>query len=245
MKKTSFIWLAWCIMQTVLWNACQETDASKKGSTDLSRKTQLHYGIKINAALCGYAEIDLASNESNGKRQIQLSENTLMMISALGSKFNSEIHSITLFDSASGQFRYQKVHIKQGPTDFTAEATVANDTIFVTSTLSEETARIALDPDVLLRNYQILRFIIKDFADTEVQEMSYSYFEMRDQEIQDATFRRIGSEILNLAGSTYDALVVEENNQKTGLKTKVVGGSAKRLYVENDQLARGSFSDRL
>jgi hypothetical protein len=220
MKNLSIVLAVWLLLQTGLWSACQENRPIRDGNTGISSRSQLYYGIQINSVLCGYTVVDLEPIESNGTRELQLSESTLMMITALGSKFNSEIQSVTRLDPASGQYSYQSVHIKQGPTDFSAEATIGDGSIIVTSSLSADTSRIAFGPDVLLRNSQIMPFLIKDFADTTVLEKNYHFFEMRDQEIQGTIFRRIGSETLKAAGTSYNALVLEEINQKTGLKTK-------------------------
>lgn len=200
--------------------ACQKTYQSEDGRIDLSQQKKLYYGIKINDVLCGYAEIDFESAERDGKKLLKIDDRTFLMVSALGSKFNSEIHSVSYVDSVTGRFHYQENHIKQGPTEFSAQATVEQDTITTKSTLSERARKIAIDADVVLRNSQFFPFLIRDFSDSSINEKTYRYFEVKDEEVQETAFTRLGEEKLDLAGCEFDALVFEERNMKNGLKMK-------------------------
>ena len=208
------------ILSAILPSACQKTYQAEDGRTDLSKQKKLYYGIKVNNILCGYMEITQESAERDGRQLLKIDNNTFIMLSALGSKFNSNIHSELFVDSVSGQFVHQHNHIKQGPTDFTADASVKGDTVTVSSTLSKKTSKVFIDQQVLLRNNQFFPFLIKDFSDSSVHKKTYRCFEIRDSKIQEVVFKKLGEEKLDLAGSTFDALVFEENNQSNGLKVK-------------------------
>jgi transglutaminase-like putative cysteine protease len=208
------------IMAMVSFQACQKTYESEDGKIDLSQQKRLYYGIKINDVLCGYAEIDVQPAERDGNKLLKIDDKTFVMVSALGSRFNSEIHSVAYVDSVTGRFYYQEIHIKQGPTEFSGQASVDKDTITTKSTLSEKARKIAIEPDVVLRNNQFFPFLIRDFSDSSVQEKTYRYFEIKDEEVQETIFKRLGEETLDLAGGKFDALVFEERNMKNGLKMK-------------------------
>ncbi|HFE63563.1 MAG TPA: hypothetical protein ENK14_04000, partial [Caldithrix sp.] len=171
------------VLLALLFSACQKTYQSQDGKIDLSKQEKLYYGIKINNVLCGYSEVTQKPVERNGKKLLMLDDTTFVMLSALGSKFNSEIHSVLHVDTLTGQFVFQDNHIKQGPMDFTARATVEGDTITVVSTLSNKTDKIGIDPQVVLRNNHFMPFLIRDFADTSVHEKTYRYFEIKEQEV--------------------------------------------------------------
>ncbi|MEJ2636845.1 MAG: transglutaminase-like domain-containing protein [Calditrichia bacterium] len=220
MKASNSIIVSVILLAALAFYACQQTYQSQDNKVDLSRQSKLYYGVKINNVLCGYAEIDLQPVERDDKRLLKIDDRTFVMVSALGSKFNSEVHSVFYVDSVSGSFSYQENHIKQGPMDFTAEASVKNDTITAKSTLSDKISKIAIDSGVVLRNNQFLPFLIRDFADSSLHEKTYRYYEVRDEEVQETLFRRLGQEKLNLAGENFDALVFEEMNLKNGLKMK-------------------------
>jgi len=55
----------------------------------------------------------------------------------------------------------------------------------VISTLSDKADKIAIDSQVVLRNNQLMPFLVRDFADSSVHEKTYRYFEIKDQEVQD------------------------------------------------------------
>ena len=200
--------------------SCHDTYRRQNGKIDLSKQEKLYYGIKINNVLCGYSEITQQSDERDGQKLLKLDDTTFVMLSALGSRFNSEIHSVFWVDSVSGRFVYQDNHIKQGPMDFTAQATVIDNQIIVNSTLSQKIDTVAIDPQVILRNNHFMPFLVRDFADSSVQEKTYRYFEIKDQEVQEITYRRMPDETLKLAGGQFEAMVFEEMNQKTGVKLK-------------------------
>jgi transglutaminase-like putative cysteine protease len=218
--RANMIFVMFILTAMASFQACQKTYESQDGRIDLSRQKKLYYGIKINDVLCGYAEIDIQPAERDGKKFLKIDDRTFVMVSALGSKFNSEIHSVFYVDSVTGRFHYQENYIKQGPTEFTAQASVENNIIIAKSTLSEKISRIAIDPEVVLRNNQFLPFLIRDFSDSSVHEKTYRYFEVRDEELQETVFKRLGEEKLDLAGGEFDALVFEEMNLKNGLKMK-------------------------
>lgn len=208
------------IMAMASFHACQKTYQSENGKIDLSQQKKLYYGIKINDVLCGYAEIDFEIAERDGRKLLKIDDRTFLMVSALGSKFNSEIHSVSYVDSVTGRFHYQENHIKQGPMEFSAQASVDKDTITAKSTLSKKARKIAIDADVVLRNSQFFPFLIRDFSESSVHEKTYRYFEVKDEEVQETVFNRLGEEKLDLAGSEFDAVVFEERNMKNGLKMK-------------------------
>ncbi len=220
MQKFKTAWTVIIVMLALLFSNCQKTYQTQDGKIDLSKQKKLYYGIKINNVLCGYSEITQEQAERDGKKLLKLDDTTFVMLSALGSKFNSEIHSVFYVDSLSGRFVYQKNHIKQGLIDFNAQATTEDNRIIVKSTLSPKIDTVAIDAQVVLRNNHFLPFLVKDFADSSVREKTYRYFDIKDQEVQKTTFKRLPDEKLQLAGGEFEAMVFEEMNQKTGSKLK-------------------------
>lgn len=208
------------ILLTLLFPTCQKTYQTQDGKIDLSKQEKLYYGIKINNVLCGYSEVTQQPDERDGQKLLKLDDTTFVMLSALGSRFNSEIHSVFWVEPTSGRFVYQHNHIKQGPMDFTTEATVKKDLIIVNSTLSQKIDTVAIDPQVVLRNNHFMPFLVRDFADSSVHEKTYRYFEIKEQEVQETVFKRLPDEKLNLAGGDFEAMVFEEINQKTRAKLK-------------------------
>ncbi|GAI22970.1 unnamed protein product, partial [marine sediment metagenome] len=55
---------------------------------------------------------------------------------------------------------------------------------------------------------------------SEIQKKRYKTLEVMDAEIQESTYTKAGAEDLELAGKTYNAIILEQLNHKTGLKVK-------------------------
>jgi len=146
MKTLKMASISVAILLALLFSACQKSYKKQDGRIDLSKQEKLYYGIKINNVLCGYSEVTQQSDERDGQKLIKLDDTTFVMLSALGSRFNSEIHSVFLVDPTSGRFVYQHNHIRQGPMEFTARARVKGNQIIVNSTLSQKIDTVTIEP---------------------------------------------------------------------------------------------------
>jgi hypothetical protein len=73
---------------------------------------------------------------------------------------------------------------------------------------------------VIFGDRQLFMQLVKDFADGKVQKKTYKNLEVMEGEIQESTYTRVGTEKLELVGENYDAIVLEQLNQKTGVKIK-------------------------
>ena len=218
MKSLKDVIPVFVIVLTAMTFACQGTNQPPEQVGQSASGKTLYYGIKINDVLCGYSQVSITPFVQDEKPFLRIEDTTFVKVSALGSHFTSEIHSVMHVDSSSGQFTYQNNHIKQHPMDFKVEIHVVNDTIFTESTLSNQIGKIAIDSDVILRNNQYFSFLMQDFSDDNTLEKTYRIYEVKDEKVYPITFRRIGDERLKLAGEKYETLVLEEMNQETGLK---------------------------
>jgi len=66
----------------------------------------------------------------DGKDLIQLKQKTFVMISALGSKFNTDLKLTYFIDPKTGQFTYHDSYVKQGQTELNSAIYIENDTTF-------------------------------------------------------------------------------------------------------------------
>ncbi len=88
----------------------------------------LYYGIEINGVLCGYSEISLSPMVKDGKDMILLKDKVFAMVSALGSKFNTEVNLTYHIDPATWKFSYHDSEIKQGPTQLGSKVYINGNT---------------------------------------------------------------------------------------------------------------------
>ncbi len=180
----------------------------------------IYYGIEVNGVLCGYAELNISSMQKSGKELILLEERIFVMQKALGMEFDSEIIMVYHIDPATNQFTFHENHIKQGQVEVDMTVSIEGDTALVTSTLSSGEQTVPLSPDVILDNPLYRPFLVRDFVEKGLEEKTYSFLEIREGAVQKTTYKKVGSERMELAGKTYDALVLEGVNQDIGLKIK-------------------------
>lgn len=200
---------------------------------------KLYYGIEINGVLCGYSEISLSPMVKDGKDMTLLKQKVFAMLSALGSKFNTEIKLTYHIDSVTGKFTYHDSNITQGPAKLGSAIYVDGDTARFTSTLGNRETTIALPPDVVLENTLSFPHLIRDFVDSKLQKKSYEIFEVREAEIQKSTYTKVGTEKLEFAGESYNAVILDKLNHKTGLKVTMW------LDVENGYVLKTTYQNRM
>ena len=184
------------------------------------KSDEFYYGIEINKVLCGYAELRTSKMVKDGKDMILLEHKVFIMLSALGSNFNSEFKFTYHIDPVSGRFSYHDSEIKQGPTELSSAIFIEGDTARFTSTTSDEEKITILSPDVILENTLFFPHLKKDFVDNNLKEKSYEIYEVREAEVQKVTYTKVGTEKLELAGKVYNAVILDRLNHKNGLKIR-------------------------
>ena len=198
-----------------------------------------YYGIEINGVLCGYSEISVSPMVKDGKDMTLLKQKVFAMLSALGSKFNTELKLTYHIDPVTGKFTYHDSDITQGPAKLGSAIYVDGDTARFTSTPGNRETTIALPPDVVLENTLSFPHLIRDFVDRKLQKKSYEIFEVREAEVQKSTYTKVGTEKLELAGESYNAVILDKLNHKTGLKVTMW------LDVENGYVLKTTYQNRM
>ncbi len=179
-----------------------------------------YHGIEVNGVLCGYVETNISPAVINGKDMTLEEINIFIMLSALGSEFNTEVKSQSYIDPATGGLTYLNIDISQGEVKLGIKVVIEDNIAHYTSTMSSKPKDIELSPDVMLGDTQLFSQLIKDFTGSEIQKKRYKTLEIMDGEIQESTYTKAGAEDLELAGKTYNAIILEQLNHKTGLKIK-------------------------
>jgi len=212
LKKKSLMWLMLLLIS--FSGRCQ-------AKADKIEPQTLYYGIEINGVLCGYSQIDVSPMVKEGKDMILLKDRVFAMVSALGSKFNTEVNLTYYIDPSTGKFTYHDSEIKQGPTLLGSKVYIDGNTARFIGTPGDRETTVELPPDVVLENVLFFPHLIKDFVERKLPKKSYQIYEVRETEVQKSTYTKIGTETLELAGKSYNALVLDKLNHKTGLKAKM------------------------
>ncbi len=199
---------------------CSSSQKLAHQKTVLPKTETYYYGIEINHVLCGYSKIETSPLGKDSNNLIQLKQKTFMMISALGSKFNTDLKLTYFIDPETGQFTYHDSYVKQGQTEMNSAIYIENDTARFTTPEQKKDILTPLSSDVILENTLFFPHLKKDFVDNSLEKKTYNTYEVREAAIQKTTYTRVGTEKIELAGKSYDAIILDELNQNTGLKIK-------------------------
>ena len=180
---------------------------------------KVFHAIEMKGVLCGYSEVDVSTVVKDGKEMTLEQSKVFMMLSALGMKFNTEVNSRAYMDPSTGRATDVKVDIEQGQVKLGIKVVVENNIAHYTPMMGGKPKDIKLSPDVMLGDDQLFRQLVKDFTGGR-EKKTYKIFEVMEGEIQESTFTKAGAEKLELAGKTYDAIILDHLNQKTGIKIK-------------------------
>ncbi|NIP28256.1 MAG: DUF3471 domain-containing protein [Phycisphaerae bacterium] len=181
---------------------------------------KIFHAVEINGVLCGYSEMDISNVVKDGKEMTLEQSRVFMMLSALGMKFNTEVKTQSYIDPATGRSSDVKVDIEQGQVKVGIKVVVEDDVAHYTPVTGGKHKDIKLTQDVIFGDDQLFRQLVKDFTPGKIQKKKYKIFMVLEGEIQESTFTKAGEEKLELVGKTYDAIILDQLNHKTGLKIK-------------------------
>jgi hypothetical protein len=181
---------------------------------------KVYYAIEINGVVCGYSEVTEANIQKEGKEYIRQNINMYIMLSLFGSEFNNETKIISLKDPVTKKCYQLKGEIKQGTIKRIFGVNIKNGNAIINSSLMTEPRTISLSEDVLFGSDEVFSRIKKEFIENNASEVILNILEAIDSEIQKSTFKKIGNEKIELAGKTYNTVIIEQHNNKTGVKIK-------------------------
>ncbi len=209
-----------CAVFTLLFSFLLFSDSLLTVTAQLQTE-RLYYGIEANGVLCGYSEISISPMVKDGKEMILLKQKSFTMQSALGSEFNTELKLTYHIDPATGRFSYHDSKVTQGPIELDSVIYIEGNTARFTSTMSDEEISTVLPPEVILENTVFFPHLKRDFVDGNLEKKTYQIYEVREAEVQETTYTKVGAEKLELVGKSYDALIVDRLNHRTGLKVRL------------------------
>lgn len=186
---------------------------------DLSAE-EYYYGVRINGVTCGYAVYELSGKEIEGKEAIVLEEYFFAIVSALGSRFDTELWLTYHIDPVTGGFFYHHSKIDQGGTVLESNISIRDGSAFFNSSISEDLAPLELPDDAVLENTLMFPHLKTAFVDNGLDKKTFNIYEVREHDLQETLYTLTGRETLVLAGKEYDALILEELNRVTGLKLR-------------------------
>ena len=190
-----------------------------KNLTDTLATDKVFYAIEINDVVCGYSEMSETPVKKENKDLIEQELHIFIMLSLLGSEFNTEMNIKALIVSESRRASYIFTNIKQGATDMDIELTVSGSKATIKSQLNTEPAEMNITPETVIGSDEIFTRLKKEIYSEGKTEATYNILELIEGEIQTSEFKKTGEETISLAGKSFNTIIIEQTNTKTGLKT--------------------------
>jgi hypothetical protein len=197
----------------------------------------IYMGVRINDVLCGYSTTDTSRTDEG---ELAIEDRIFVMLSALGSRFNTEIEMTSHADPITGQVSYNKTYVKQGPNEIELEFTVRGDTAYCTSNMSPQEVKVYLPPGTLVENTFFFPYLVRDFVEGGAETMNYEILDARELKVQPWTFTKTGTETVLLAGRRYETVIIKKRNNKTMLEISMwidpETGEVLKLELPNNRI---------
>jgi hypothetical protein len=179
------------------------------------------FGIEYDDTVCGYAEITLSNEEKDGAPYTLLKHEVLMMRAALGSEFTTKIDLTYHIDPMTDQFTYHDSHVDAGDIQMDSKVVIEGDRATFSSTLNDEKTVVEFSEGVIRENTLFFPHIVRDLVVEGREKATYNLLEVREWEIQETTCTKVGKERLELAGKTFNTIIVDRMSQATGIKVRI------------------------
>ena len=191
------------------------------GEENQVKTEKLYYAIEMDGKRCGYSEVDISRKIENGKDIILLDENMFMRLTVSENQINMKVKQTYRINPLNNKVFYYNNEINQDTTKISYTVYIDGDTAKYTSTTSDEKKITQLPKDAIIENTRIFPHLITDFVKNKNENKSYQIYEVRENEVQEATYTKIGTDNLELVGKIYNAIILDKLNKKNGLKTKL------------------------
>ena len=180
---------------------------------------KIYYAVEINDVVCGYTESTETPIKKDGKDLVEQKLNIFVMLSLLGSEFNTEMDVKTIIEPVTRRATHTLMMIKQGATDMEIEMTVDGDKAIIKSPMINQEKEIEITPETVVGSDEMFVRLKRDYYKERKTESEYDVLELIEGAIQKSTFKKIDEETISIAGQTLNTIVIEQTNNITGLKT--------------------------
>lgn len=181
---------------------------------------KVYYAIEINGVLCGYTESSEHIESIGGENYVRQTVKMYIMLSLFGSEFNTDMEITSILNPDSRRCSQLNGELTQGTISRKFDVKVEDNKAIINSSLMGMPKTIELTPQILFGSEEVFSKVKNAFFEQGAEKISFDVLEAIDAEIQNSTFRKIGTENIELAGQAYSTIIVEQHNNKTGVKIK-------------------------
>lgn len=180
-----------------------------------------YYAVEINGVLCGYTEVNGTKIELGGKSYVNQNMNLFIMLSLFGSEFNTKMNIVSTVDPVTKKCTELKGTIEQGNIKSNFGVEIKEGKAFIKSSFAAAKSKtIEMGPDILFGSDEVYGRVKKEFLEKNASEINLDILEAVEAEVQNSSFKKTGEERINLAGKNYDAVIIEQHNNKSGVNIK-------------------------
>jgi transglutaminase-like putative cysteine protease len=210
------------------------------------RTEKYFMGIELNGTLCGYSEVFVTPPQADSVNYIAMDYKTFLSFRAIGREVSQKQLFTYHIDTADGNFIYHDSYMEQGEQQMAAAMTVVDDSLILQPDGQAATA-VYLPENTLLPNTMFFPHLQRDFGSEGLDSVSYRIFNVRNGRVEDIVYRKVGDEPIELNGTSYQAVIVQERDPGTGLLTTlwIDKDSGLRLQMESRNSIRIYLTDPL
>jgi len=178
---------------------------------------QYHYAVEMNGVLCGYVTYVTSPLHKDGRTLMLLTHEVVIKGTLLGGAVNNRILLTYHIDPDTNAFTYHESLLEQGLTRLTSAIRIEGHTARVSDGAGGKESVVDLPADVVLDNTLFHPHLVADFVAGKAEKKTYLLFDGRDNAVRETTYTRKGAETLHLAERSFDTVVLESVDRKTGV----------------------------
>ncbi len=175
-------------------------------------------GIELNNTLCGYTEVYVTPPQSTTSPYLTIDYKTYISLRAIGQDITQKQLFTYHIDPENGNFMYHDSYMEQGEQKLSATMTVVDDSLYIQAEDQAATG-VYLPENTLLPNTMFFPHLQKDFGTGGLDSATYRMFNVRSGKVEDFAYYKTGMEQIELNGTIYEAIIVQEKDPGTGMLT--------------------------
>lgn len=178
-----------------------------------------NYAVEIDGILCGYSESTLSEQNVDGLPLWILDDDILVKMAALGGGVDMTIKNHYEIQAETTDLLSVE-HSIATSAELYAFSKFEDGKVYHTSIKGRELEEIELPEDVIIENSLTYPHLMKDFILGNEEEKSYAVYDDMRGNVATKIYRRVGAETIELAGKTYETIILDEANQSIGVTTR-------------------------
>jgi transglutaminase-like putative cysteine protease len=178
---------------------------------------EYYYAVEMNGVLCGYVTFVTSPLRQDGRILTLLRHEVVIKGTLLGGAVNNRILLTYHIDPGTNAFTYHESVLEQGPTRLTSAIRIEGHTARVSDGVGGKETVVDLPADVVLDNTLFHPHLVADFVGGKAEKKTYLLFDGRDNAVRETTYTRKGTETVRLAGRSFDTVVLDGVDRRTGV----------------------------